>query len=159
MQNKIDLCRIFSKNLLKISKSFYTVPKRTVGGMDSSRVALLLAVMEKRAGKKLYDQDVYINVAGGLALSDPAADLAVCIAVASSLMGFTLSGNLSVMGEVGLCGEVRPVSQAERRVAECVRLGFTEIVLPRQNLKRIKPIEGVTLTGVDTLMQALAVIS
>ena len=141
------------------AKSFYSVPKRTVGGMDSSRVALLLAVMEKRAGKKLFDQDVYINVAGGLALSDPAADLAVCIAVASSLMGFTLSGNLSVMGEVGLCGEVRPVSQAERRVAECVRLGFTEIVLPRQNLKRIKPIEGVTLTGVDTLMQALAVIS
>ena len=141
------------------AKSFYAVPKRTVGGMDSSRVALLLAVMEKRAGKKLYDQDVYINVAGGLALSDPAADLAVCVAVASSLMGFTLSGNLSVMGEVGLCGEVRPVAQAERRVAECVRLGFTEIVLPRQNLRKIPPIEGVRLTGVDTLMQALAVIS
>lgn len=141
------------------AKSFYAVPKRTVGGMDSSRVALLLAVMEKRAGKKLFDQDVYINVAGGLALNDPAADLAVCVAVASSLMGFTLSGNLSVMGEVGLCGEVRPVAQAERRVAECVRLGFTEILLPKQNLKRIKPIEGVRMTGVDTLMQALAVIS
>lgn len=141
------------------ARSFYSVPKRTVGGMDSSRVALLLAVMEKRAGKKLFDQDVYINVAGGLALSDPAADLAVCVAVASSLMGFTLSGNLSVMGEVGLCGEVRPVAQAERRVAECVRLGFTEILLPKQNLKRIKPIEGVHMTGVDTLMQALAVVS
>ena len=141
------------------SKSFYSVPKRTVGGMDSSRVALLLAVMEKRAGKKLFDQDVYINVAGGMALSDPAADLAVCVAVASSLQGFTLSGTLSVMGEVGLCGEVRPVAQAERRVAECVRLGFTEIILPKQNLKKIPPIEGVTLTGVDTLMQALAVIS
>jgi len=141
------------------AKSFYTVPKRTVGGMDSSRVALLLAVMEKRAGKKLFDQDVYINVAGGMALSDPAADLAVCVAVASSLMGFTLSGNLSVMGEVGLCGEVRPVAQAERRVAECVRLGFTEILLPKQNLKKIPPIEGVKLVGVDTLMQALAVIS
>ena len=122
-------------------------------------VALLLAVMEKRAGKKLFNQDVYINVAGGLALSDPAADLAVCIAVASSLQGFTLPTNLSVMGEVGLCGEVRPVAQAERRVAECVRLGFTEIILPKQNLKKIPPIEGVKLTGVDTLMQALAVIS
>ena len=140
------------------AKSFYNVPKRTVGGMDSGRIALLLAVMEKRAGKKLFDQDVYINVAGGLALSDPAADLAVCVAVASSLMGFTLSGNLSVMGEVGLCGEVRPVAQAERRVAECVRLGFTEILLPKQNLKKIPPIEGVTMTGVDTLMQALACI-
>ena len=140
------------------ARSFYSVPKRTVGGMDSSRVALLLAVMEKRAGKKLFDQDVYINVAGGLALSDPAADLAVCVAVASSLMGFTLSPTLSVMGEVGLCGEVRPVAQAERRVAECVRLGFTDILLPRQNLKRLRPIDGVRMTGVDTLMQALAVV-
>ncbi len=141
------------------ARSFYSVPKRTVGGMDSSRVALLLAVMEKRAGKKLFDQDVYINVAGGLALSDPAADLAVCVAVASSLMGFTLSPTLSVMGEVGLCGEVRPVAQAERRVSECVRLGFTDIVLPKQNLKHIRPIDGVRMTGVDTLMQALAVVS
>ena len=82
----------------------------------------------------------------------------MCVAVACSLMGFTLSSSLSVMSEVGLCGEVRPVAQAERRVAECVRLGFTQIILPRQNLKRIKPIDGVTFTGVDTLMQALAVI-
>lgn len=141
------------------ARSFYSVPKRTVGGMDSGRVALLLAVMEKRAGKKLFDQDVYINVAGGLALSDPAADLAVCIAVASSLMGFTLSPSLSVMGEVGLCGEVRPVAQAERRVAECVRLGFTEILLPKQNLKNLKPVNGVQMTGVDTLMQALAMVT
>ncbi len=141
------------------AKSFYAAPKRTVGGMDSGRVALLLAVMEKRAGKKLFDQDVYINVAGGLALSDPAADLAVCLAVASSLMGFRISGTLSVMGEVGLCGEVRPVAQAERRVAECVRLGFTEILMPKQNLKGIRPIEGVRMTGVDTLMQALAMVS
>ncbi|MEG2252463.1 MAG: DNA repair protein RadA, partial [Clostridia bacterium] len=140
------------------AKSFYAVPKRTVGGMDSGRVALLLAVMEKRAGKKLFDQDVYINVAGGLALSDPAADLAVCVAVASSLMGFTLPTGMSVMGEVGLCGEVRPVPQAERRVAECVRLGFTQILLPKQNLKSIRPIAGVQMTGVDTLMQALAVV-
>ncbi|MDD3334668.1 MAG: DNA repair protein RadA [Eubacteriales bacterium] len=141
------------------ARSFYAVPKRTVGGMDSGRVALLLAVMEKRAGKKLFDQDVYINVAGGLALNDPAADLAVCLAVASSLQGFVLSPNLSVMGEVGLCGEVRPVAQAERRVAECVRLGFTEILLPKQNMKNLKPLAGVKLTGVDTLMQALAVVT
>jgi len=141
------------------SQSFYSVPKRTVGGMDHSRVALLLAVMEKRAGKKLFNQDVYINVAGGLALSDPAADLAVCIAVASSLQGFSLPNNLSVMGEIGLCGEVRPVAQVERRVAECVRLGFTELIVPKQNLKSLRSIEGVHITGVDTLMQALAVVN
>ena len=141
------------------TQSFYAVPRRTVGGMDSGRVALLLAVMEKRAGKKLFNQDVYINVAGGMALSDPAADLAVCLAVASSLGGFTVDPRLSVMGEVGLCGEVRPIAQAERRVAECVRLGFTNILMPKQNMKKLPAIEGVTITGVDTLMQALAVVN
>ncbi len=141
------------------SRSFYTVPRRTVGGIDSGRIALLLAVMEKRAGKKLFDQDVYVNVAGGLELDDPAADLAVCVAVASSFQNFTLSPNLCVMGEVGLCGEVRPVAQAERRVQECARLGFTEILLPRQNLKHMPSLPGVHMTGVDTLMQALAVVA
>ena len=139
------------------SKSFYSVPKRTVGGIDHGRVALLLAVMEKRCGRKLFDQDVYINVAGGLDLNDTAADLAVCLAVASSLGNQTLPQNLSVMGEVGLCGEVRPVSQCERRVAECARLGFTQLIVPRQNLKSLKIPKGVQVTGVDTLMQALAV--
>ena len=138
--------------------SFYNMPKRTVGGLDSGRVALLLAVMEKRAGRKLYDQDVYVSVAGGLELDDPAADLAVCLAVASSLEGFPLSQKLCVMGEIGLCGEVRPISGAERRVAECMRLGFTEIILPRQNLKNLPPVKNASVTGVDTLMQALAVV-
>lgn len=138
--------------------SFYTMPKRTVGGLDSGRIALLLAVMEKRAGKKLYDQDVYVSVAGGLELDDPAADLAVCLAVASSLEGFSLSQKLCVMGEVGLCGEVRPIANAERRVAECMRLGFTEIILPKQNLKNLPPVKNASVTGVDTLMQALAVV-
>ena len=137
--------------------SFYAIPRRTVGGVDSSRVALLLAVMEKRAGKKLFDQDVYVSVAGGLELDDPAADLAVCLAVASSLENFQLPQSLCVMGEIGLCGEVRPIAQAERRVAECVRLGFADILLPKQNLKSLTHIDGARLTGVDTLMQALAV--
>ena len=141
------------------ARSFYSVPRRTVGGIDSGRIALLLAVMEKRANNKLFDQDVYVSVAGGLELDDPAADLAVCVAVASSLRNFPLSQTLCVMGEVGLCGEVRPVAQAERRVQECARLGFTEILLPKQNLRSIHPIDGVKITGVDTLMQALAVVS
>jgi DNA repair protein RadA/Sms len=140
------------------ARSFYPMPKRTVGGLDSGRIALLLAVMEKRAGKKLYDQDVYVSVAGGLELDDPAADLAVCLAVASSLEGFSLSQKLCVMGEIGLCGEVRPIASAERRVAECMRLGFTEIVLPKQNLKNLPPVKNASVTGVDTLVQALAVV-
>jgi len=138
--------------------SFYNMPRRTVGGVDSGRVALLLAVMEKRAGKKLFDQDVYVNVAGGLELDDPAADLAVCLAVASSLENFQLSQSLCVMGEIGLCGEVRPIAQVERRIAECVRLGFTELLVPKQNLKNLAPVSGARVTGVDTLTQALAVV-
>ncbi len=138
--------------------SFYNMPRRTVGGVDSGRVALLLAVMEKRARKKLFDQDVYVSVAGGLELDDPAADLAVCLAVASSLESFPLAQTLCVMGEIGLCGEVRPIAHVERRVAECVRLGFTDILLPRQNLKNLSPVDGARITGVDTLMQALAVV-
>lgn len=138
--------------------SFYNMPRRTVGGVDSGRVALLLAVMEKRAGKKMFDQDVYVSVAGGLELDDPAADLAVCLAVASSLENFQLSQTLCVMGEIGLCGEVRPIAQVERRVAECVRLGFTEILVPKQNVKVLSHINGARVTGVDTLMQALAVV-
>ena len=138
--------------------SFYNMPRRTVGGVDSGRVALLLAVMEKRAGKKLFDQDVYVSVAGGLELDDPAADLAVCMAVASSLDNFQLSQSLCVMGEIGLCGEVRPIAQVERRLAECVRLGFNEILVPKQNLKSLSSITGAHITGVDTLMQALAIV-
>ena len=140
------------------ARSFYNMPRRTVGGVDSGRVALLLAVMEKRAGKKLFDQDVYVNVAGGLELDDPAADLAVCLAVVSSLENFPLAQTLCVMGEIGLCGEVRPIAQAERRLSECVRLGFTDILLPKQNLKNLSPLNGVRITGVDTLTQALAIV-
>ena len=140
------------------SQSFYNVPKRTVNGVDQGRVALLLAVMEKRAGKRLFNQDVYVNVAGGLDLDDPAADLAVCVAVHSSLENIMLQSTLAVMGEVGLCGEIRAVAQAERRIAECARLGFTTILCPKQNLKGLRKPEGVTLLGVDTLMQALVAV-
>ena len=87
-----------------VAQSFYSSPKRTVNGMDQGRVALLLAVLEKRAGLRLYNQDVYLNVAGGMSLNEPAADLAVCLAVASSLWDSALPMDLAAMGEVGLAG-------------------------------------------------------
>ena len=120
--------------------------------------ALLLAVLEKRAGQKTYNQDVYINVAGGLELSEPAADLALCVAVASSLKDESVGADVAVMGEVGLAGEVRAIPQCERRIAECQRLGFNTIMIPKENMKRIAPPEGVRLLGVDTVMQALSVL-
>jgi DNA repair protein RadA/Sms len=127
-------------------------------GVDQGRLSLLLAVLEKRAGLPLFSQDVYINVAGGLDLSEPAADLALCAAVASSARGAALDGSLAVMGEVGLAGEVRAVPQAERRLIECARLGFTKIVLPKANLRGLKSPEGASLYGVETLQEALHVI-
>ncbi len=140
------------------SQSYFGTPRRTVGGADASRVALLLAVLEKRAGQKTYNQDVYVNVAGGLELSEPAADLALCMAVVSSLKDMPVGAELAVMGEVGLAGEVRAIPQCDRRIAECQRLGFTQIVLPRENLKRLTVPEGVKLIGVDTVMQAISVL-
>ncbi len=140
------------------SQSWYGTPRRTVEGADSSRTALLLAVLEKRAGLKTYNQDVYINVAGGLELSEPAADLALCMAVASSLRDEPVAADVAIMGEIGLAGEVRAIPQCERRVAECQRLGFTTVLLPKENARRMKAPEGLQLLGVDTLMQAVAVL-
>ena len=141
-----------------VTPSYYTSPRRTVNGMDASRIMLLLAVMEKRAGLRLYNQDVYINVAGGLSLNEPAADLAACISVASSARDTILPGDIAVMGEVGLAGEIRAISHLDRRIAEAQRLGFTKIVCPRDNVHKLHAVEGIQLYPVDTVAQALAVL-
>lgn len=131
-------------------------PRRMASGIDQGRLALLLAVLEKRVGLRMYDQDVYINIAGGLSLTEPAADLALCAAIASSHTNRTIGGNWSVMGEVGLAGEVRAIGQVERRISECVRLGFDHLIVPRYNLRSLRAPQGVELLGVDTLAQAIA---
>ena len=141
------------------SQSFLNSPRRTVNGADAGRIAMLLAVLEKRAGLRTYNQDVYINVAGGLELSEPAADLALCAAVASSLKDSPIGAEVAVMGEVGLAGEIRTVPQCDRRAAECARLGFTTLILPRENARRLQGVpEGVRVIGVDTVMQAVSVL-
>ena len=140
------------------TQSFYAVPRRTVNGADQGRVALLLAVLEKRAGLRLYNQDVYINVAGGLSLSEPAIDLPLCVAVASSLSDVPLASDLAVMGEIGLTGEVRAIPQMERRLRECVRLGFKQIMCPADSAKKLEVPSDVTLMPVRTLAQAIALL-
>ncbi len=137
-------------------KSYYTSPRRTVNGLDSSRVILLLAVMEKRLGIRLYDKDVYINVAGGLDLDEPAADLAVCCAVASSVCDRPVPPNWAVMGEIGLAGEVRAIPHVDRRAGECARLGFDHVLCPKHSARKAVSPEGVELVGADTLPQAFA---
>lgn len=141
-----------------VARSFLAAPRRAADGLDSGRVALLLAVLEKRAGMRLFDKDVYLNVAGGLSLSEPAADLPLCAAVVSSLTDAPLPADTVIFGEVGLSGEVRAVSHAARRVAEAARLGFSRCVLPRENLRGLPEMEGMTLLGVQTVSQAMALL-
>ena len=141
-----------------VAQSFYSSPKRTVNGMDQGRVALLLAVLEKRAGLRLYNQDVYLNVAGGMSLNEPAADLAVCLAVASSLWDNALPMDLAAMGEVGLAGEVRSIPQLERRMAECKRLGFTKIMCPADRKLKGGQVEGIQIIYVSSVAQAIGLL-
>ncbi len=138
------------------TQSFYPSPKRTVNGMDQGRIALLLAVLEKRAGVRLYNQDVYVNVAGGMSLTEPAADLALCLAVASSMSDKPLPMTLAAMGEVGLAGEVRAIPQMERRLTECRRMGFTQVICPKDRAGKLQVPPGLTLYPVETLRQAIA---
>ncbi|MBD3369141.1 DNA repair protein RadA [Candidatus Fermentibacteria bacterium] len=110
------------------SISRYGVPQRTVNGFDSRRLSMLLAVLEKRCGTDLSNQDVYVNVAGGANLTDPGADLGVCVAVASSRRDLTVREGVAICGEVGLGGEVRPVSSFDKRLSEVLSLGFSMLV-------------------------------
>ena len=139
-----------------VSTTVFGNPRRMASGVDQGRLALLLAVLEKRVGLRMYDQDVYINIAGGMSLTEPAADLALCVAVASSHRNRAVGGNWSVMGEVGLAGEVRAISQAERRISECARLGFDRLILPKYNLRNLRVPDGVEVLGVESVAQAIA---
>ena len=139
-----------------VSTTVFGNPRRMASGVDLGRLALLLAVLEKRAGLTLYNQDVYVNIAGGLQLTEPAADLALCAAVASSARNVVLNPRSAIMGEVGLAGEGRAVGLAQRRIAECARMGFDQIILPAGNLRGLKEQSGVTLYGVKTVAEALA---
>ena len=130
-------------------------PRRMASGVEQGRLALLLAVLEKRAGLPMYNQDVYINIAGGLTLDEPACDLALMVAVASAARNIPVDETFAVMGEVGLAGEVRAVSQVQRRVGECARLGFKNVLLPRSCMRGLKPPEGVRAWGVETIGEAL----
>jgi DNA repair protein RadA/Sms len=141
-----------------VSRSGLAMPRRTAIGVDPGRVALLLAVLEKRCRMQLHDQDVFLNVAGGLRVEEPAADLAVIAAVASSVQGRPLPDDVALWGEVGLTGEVRSVARAEARGREAARQGFRRCVLPAGNARGLRPAPGLRVQGVaalDQLFEAL----
>lgn len=134
----------------------YVPPHRTSDAVDIKRVQLLLAVLEKRVRLNIGACDVYVKVAGGLKIDDPAADLGICVAMASSFANRKILPKTVIMGEVGLSGEVRPVSQAETRLAEAERLGFKQAVLPEKNCEQLKETSGLILHPAQSIRQALS---
>jgi DNA repair protein RadA/Sms len=132
-------------------------PRRLSVGLDRDRLAMLLAVLHRHAGVACMDQDVFVNAVGGVRIGEPAADLAVLLAITSSLRGRPLPKGFLAFGEVGLAGEVRPAPRGQERLKEAAKLGFSVAVVPKANAPK-KPIEGLTLHAVERIEQALEVL-
>lgn len=124
-----------------MAKTAYGLPRRMPLGIDYNKLVLLIAVLEKRCGMPFYNQDVYLNAMGGIRLGEPAVDLAVCAALASAYKNLPIEKYTAVFGEVGLTGEVRGVTFAEKRVNECVKMGFKRVIFPAKNFKSVKKFE------------------
>ncbi len=138
-----------------VTPSSYGVPQRSATGFDYKRLQMLVAVIEKRLGMGLGQYDIFVNIAGGVRVDDPAVDLAVAGAIISSFRDIPGDSQTVVVGEIGLGGEIRTVSQAEQRIAEAAKLGFTTFVLPSANLKRTAPKPGIEVRGVGRITDAV----
>lgn len=136
-----------------VSPTSLGTPRRTTLGIDPNRVALLIAVLEKKMGLHLFGHDAFVNVAGGIRVTEPAADLAVVAAVASSFLDKAIDPRSLLLGEVGLAGEVRAVSQADARVREAIKLGFSRCVLPESSRRQLPAFDGIELHGVSSLAE------
>jgi DNA repair protein RadA/Sms len=134
------------------------MPRRTAIGVDHNRISLLVAVLGKRMGIEMGDQDIFVNVAGGLRVDEPAADLAIVSAMISSFLDRPVDKNMVVFGEVGLAGEIRGVSQAELRIKEADKLGFSRCILSRSNLEGSSLTSGIELVGIDSVKSLLDVL-
>jgi DNA repair protein RadA/Sms len=138
-----------------VTSTSYGTPQRNATGFDARRLQMLLAVLEKREGFRLSTQDVFVNVAGGVRLDEPAVDLGVSLAVASSFRDIPADTSTVLIGEIGLGGEIRTVSQVEPRLNEAAKLGFARAIIPSNNRKGSTIPTGLEVTGVDSLHQAL----
>jgi len=130
-------------------------PRRTILGIDQNRVALLVAVMEKKLGLHLMGHDIFINVAGGVKIDEPAVDMGIVSAIASSFLDRPIHKGTLIFGEVGLTGEIRGIGHVEIRVAEAKKMGFDRCLVPQSNLKRMTKIKGIELIGVKTVSEAI----
>ncbi len=140
-----------------VSRTNFNMPRRTAAGTDYNRVNLLMAVLEKRAGIQLSDCDAYVNVAGGMRITEPALDLAVITAIISSYKNIALDNKTVLFGEVGLTGEVRAVNMAEQRVTEASKMGFEVCILPQANKEHIKA-AGIKLIGVKNIQEVMGML-
>lgn len=138
-----------------VSPTSFGIPRRTTTGIDFNRVNLLLAVLEKRAGMQIQNQDVYLNIVGGIKINEPSMDLGVILAVASGFRNIPIKGDVAVTGEVGLTGEIRGVSYIEKRISECRKLGFKKIIIPKSNYESVKDIKDIEIWPVENVRQAI----
>lgn len=144
-----------------VCASNFGVPRRMATGIDYNRLTMLMAVLEKRVGLQLYNFDAYVNVVGGIRLDEPACDLGIAVAVASSFKNAPVDANCVLVGEVGLTGEVRAVGQIDKRISEAMRLGFKRILLPEGNMKLVKQMKntaGVEIKPVSNIQEAMGII-
>lgn len=141
-----------------VTETNFGLARRTAAGTDFNRVNLLMAVLEKRCRYDLGRFDAYVNIAGGMKLSEPAMDLAIILALISSYKDRPVDPSTVIFGEVGLAGEVRAVSMADHRVYEAKKLGFTTCVLPRLCMEKLKPVKGIRLIGVANVREAIAAV-
>ena len=140
-----------------VAPSGFGIPRRMASGIDAGRMNLLIAVLEKRVGLNLQNQDVYVNVIGGLRIDETAADLSVAAAIFSGAKSITIPKDMVFLGEVGLTGELRSINHAEKRVTESVRMGFRRIVLPRENAKGLRTFnDDADLISASTVKGALS---
>lgn len=140
-----------------VCKTNFGMPRRTAAGLDYNRVNLLMAVLEKRLGLQLSNYDAYVNIAGGIRLNEPAADLGIVMAIVSSYKNRPIAEDVIVFGEVGLSGEVRAVSMPEQRVSEAKKLGFKTCVIPEVSVKSVGKVEGITVIGVKSVGEAVSI--
>ena len=141
-----------------VTPTNYGMPQRTSTGFDFRRLALLLAVLEKRVGLNLGQQDVFVNVAGGIRIDEPAVDLGIATSITSSLRDIPVDSSSVAVGEIGLGGEIRTIGQIDRRVQEAAKLGFKRIIIPQNNIKNFKPNSGIEIIGVDRIERAIEVL-
>jgi len=141
-----------------VTPTSYGVPQRNTTGVDYRRLGLLIAVLEKRLGMMLGQYDVFVNIAGGVRVEEPAVDLGIAVSILSSMRDVPVDSQSIAIGEVGLSGEVRAVSQIEKRVQEAQKLGFKRVVLPKNNLKSFQQSNGIELCGVEHIDDAVALL-